>query len=160
MPIVIGNTAGGAGTPYVLAATDSFIVSGGAVVYCTLDHAVTGSGAGQFCIVQGNVTSATNDALHLGSGAETGMRVTIAATGYIDAADDGINLNSAGGLVQNFGTVNASYGIYMEGSTGSVQTVLNTGTINAGIDGVLMGDVNGQLHLTNHGLILQDFRGP
>jgi Ca2+-binding RTX toxin-like protein len=153
---VINALQGGLGIGYDLGTTDSLIVGQSGVVYSTNDIAITGQGFAQTVLVAGLVASAVNDAVNLGTGSTSGLKVTIASSGHLQAGDDGVQINGINAAVSNHGSIEATYGVFAGSLTAATQTyVLNTGVINATNTAIYCFDAAGNsVRLVNEGRII------
>lgn len=155
---VINALQGGVGIGFDLGTTDSLIVGQSGVIYSTTTMAVTGQGFSQTVLVAGLVASSADDAVQLGdgSGGLTGLKVTVASSGHLQAMDDGVQINGINAVVNNHGSIEATYGVYAGSSSAATQTyVLNTGVINVVNTALYCFDSPGNsIKLVNEGRII------
>lgn len=127
---VVNAVQGGLGNAFTLAENDRLIIGQSAVLYSTDTIAVLSAANTNYVYVAGVVSSDTNDGLQLfGAGPSSSYRIVVAATGYIQAGDDGISVNRGTVNVMNNGTISGSWGMYLGGGGQMEVTIVNTGTI-------------------------------
>ncbi len=154
MALQVINTLVGGGSPgLTVAATDSLLVGQSGTIYSS-GYGVESVGNSQTFTIAGTILSTTNDGLHLGSDASSNVRVVIAATGHISAADDCISVSGNNANIQNYGSLSGNFGIYItSGNASNVATIFNAGSIHAEYTGILSQNQTTSVNLTNEGLI-------
>lgn len=149
---------GGSGVGLNLGTADSLILGQSGMIYSTGDYAVQGQGIDQSVLVAGLISSSSRDAIHFsdGTGNQTGIRVTIAASGHLQSGSDAIEVDGINTVVVNHGSIDGAYGMYIGSmATASTTSILNTGTIHAASVAVYCySNAFSAINLVNEGLIV------
>jgi Ca2+-binding RTX toxin-like protein len=157
MALVVGFSTSGIGVRYDLGTTDDLIMTASTSYIISTDStAIRGVGSGHSVTLLGNVYGPSGG-VTLGDDTtnDSGNRVTIAETGIVGGSY-GVRVRGANSVVLNHGEISGEiYGVIIGGDGVGESSVVNTGLISGGIEGITRyTPTNEALRVTNLGTII------